>query len=64
MLKRSFEVIVAISEKALAHWSALPQIDVRTEMTKASIPPPNLAFSLSRFFSSFFRFALCLCRAD
>lgn len=37
MLKRSFEVIVAISEKALAHWSALPQIDVRTEMTKFTL---------------------------
>jgi hypothetical protein len=34
LLKRSFDVIVAISEKALRHWSTLPQIDVRTEMTK------------------------------
>jgi cytochrome P450 len=34
LLKRSFDVIVAISERALRHWSTLPQIDVRTEMTK------------------------------
>jgi hypothetical protein len=57
MLKRSFDVIVAISEQALTHWSALPQIDVRTEMTKASIPPP---ISLSRFLA----FSLHSFRAD
>jgi len=57
MLKRSFDVIVVISEKALDHWSTLPQIDVRTEMTKASTPSPlNLAF---------FSFSLFdICRAN
>jgi hypothetical protein len=50
MLKRSFDVIVAISEKALDHWSTLPQIDVRTEMTKAPDPPhPPLPQSRFRF---------------